>query len=174
VMIRHLPAGYTRAALLELLLSQGFKGCFDFVYLPVNFVKMHEFGYAFVNLISHEEACSFWKHFDGFSDWPARPDIKETGEAPRACEISWGDPLQGLSAHIDRYRNSPVMHKDTPDRFKPVIFSNGVNVKFPLPTKRIRPPRLKHGSPSADLSVIIAAHAPHAAGGPPEPDILVH
>merc|ERR1712026_538534 len=25
------------------------------------------------------------------------------------CEVSWGDPLQGLQAHIDRYRNSPVM-----------------------------------------------------------------
>jgi hypothetical protein len=152
VMLRHLPEGYTRAALLELLESQGFQGSYDFVYLPVDFVKWKGFGYAFINMVCHEDARRVWKHFDGFKDWPAHPDIQETGEAPRACEVSWGDPLQGLKAHFERYRNSPVMHKDVPEHFKPVTFSKGVKVKFPPPTKRIRPPRLKHGNPADSIA----------------------
>ena len=27
------------------------------------------------------------------------------------CQVSWSGPKQGLKAHVDRYKNSPVMHK---------------------------------------------------------------
>lgn len=151
VMLRHLPAGYTRAIFLEMLDSEGFKGCYDFVYLPADFVKWQGFGYAFVNLHSNQEAVRVWKHFDGFNSWPdlsSAPSHQDDEGPPRPCEVSWGDPLQGLTAHVERYRNSPVMHKDVPEQFKPACFANGVQIKFPPPTKRIRPPRLKHGSPA--------------------------
>eukprot|EP00439_Symbiodinium_sp_Y106_P038344 s1688_g4.t1 len=39
-------------------------------------------------------------------------------------------------AHVERYRNSPVMHRSVPDEYKPVIFKNGVRKKFPRPTKK--------------------------------------
>ena len=29
-------------------------------------------------------------------------------------------------AHVERYKNSPVMHKSVPDEYKPVIFADGV------------------------------------------------
>jgi hypothetical protein len=156
VMLRHLPSGFTREMLLRLLDTEGFVGSFDFVYLPVDFVKWQGFGYAFVNMVSHQEALRIWKHFDGFSARPHSRTIsaKSPGAAAaeeRPCEVSWGDPLQGLSQHIERYRNSPVMHKDVPEQFKPVTFAKGARIKFPPPSKRIRPPRLKHGNP-ADLS----------------------
>jgi len=90
-----------------------------------------------------------FKHFQGFTSWPG--PHTSTEEATSLCEVSWGNPLQGYGAHIYRYRNSPVMHKDVPEEFKPVAFVNGIRIKFPAPTKRIRPPRLKHGHP-VDLS----------------------
>jgi len=160
VMLRHLPSGYTRAMLLELLDSHGFKGSYDFVYLPVDFVKWVGFGYAFVNMVSNEEALRVWRHFDGFSAFPGHVDAD--GAGPRACDVSWGDPLQGLSAHIERYRNSPVMHKDVPEHFKPITFAKGLKVKFPSPTKRIRPPRLKHGNVAEPAAVAAARTEPEA------------
>jgi hypothetical protein len=149
VMMRHMPPNYTREKLLSLLDSEGFRGSFDFVYLPVDFTTFQGFGYAFINCTSNLEAHRFFKHFQGFTAWPqSHMTAEEAVGPPSVCEVSWGNPLQGRAAHIDRYRNSPVMHKDVPEQFKPVTFENGIRVKFPTPTKRIRPPRLKHGHPS--------------------------
>jgi hypothetical protein len=160
VMLRNLPAGFTREKLLKLLDAEGFKACYDFMYLPVDFVKWEGFGYAFVNMTSHREALRIWEHFDGFTAWPCHDGADgEAESAPCPCEVCWGDPLQGLDVHIDRYRNSPVMHKDVPEHFKPLIFSRGEIVKFPPPTKRIRPPRLKHGNPSEMSAATAKARA---------------
>mmetsp|Transcript_86901 Transcript_86901/g.136091 ORF Transcript_86901/g.136091 Transcript_86901/m.136091 type:complete len:675 (+) Transcript_86901:31-2055(+) len=149
VMLRHMPSNYTREKLLVLLDTEGFNGSYDFVYLPVDFMSFQGFGYAFVNCTSNAEAHRMFKHFQGFTSWPG--PHTSTEEATSLCEVSWGNPLQGYGAHIYRYRNSPVMHKDVPEEFKPVAFVNGIRIKFPAPTKRIRPPRLKHGHP-VDLS----------------------
>jgi len=134
VLLRRLPANFTRSDLLEVLDSEGFKDCYDFVYMPVDFVKWSSFGYAFINLASHKEALRMWHHFDGFTAWPSHGDAKG-----RACEVAWSKPLQGLSALVERYRNSPVMHEDMPDHIKPVVFSSGQKVKFPSPTEDIVP-----------------------------------
>jgi len=134
VLLRRLPANFTRSDLLEVLDCEGFKDCYDFVYMPVDFVKWSSFGYAFINLASHEEALRMWQHFDGFTAWPSQADAKG-----RACEVAWSKPLQGLTALVERYRNSPVMHEDMPDYIKPVVFSNGQKVEFPSPTEEIVP-----------------------------------
>jgi hypothetical protein len=147
IMLRHLPADFTRGMLLELLDSRGFANSYDFVYLLFDFGKWHTFGYAFVNLTSHQEALRTWQCFSGFTDWP----LAKTG-SPKACEVCWGNPIQGLAAHVERYRNSPVMHKDVPEEFRPLLFADGVRIEFPAPTKRIRLPRLKHGNPAHDAS----------------------
>merc|ERR1711981_330329 len=39
VLVRYLPTSFARSDLLEALHSEGFAGCFDFVYMPVNFAK---------------------------------------------------------------------------------------------------------------------------------------
>lgn len=155
--MRNLPNHFTRALVLSLLDSQGFRGCYDFVYMPVDFAKSRSFGYAFINMISHEEALRMRQAFDGYVyPMPAGAHTSDDGDeeicqTQRTCEVAWGQPLQGLAAHIERYRNSPVMHKDVPEHFKPVLLQGGQQVKFPPPTKRIRAPRLKRANP-ADLA----------------------
>jgi hypothetical protein len=58
--------------------------------------------------------------------------------------VSWSNPHQGLESNIDRYRNSPVMHKDVPDAYKPCVFDcEGMRISLPAPTKRVRCPRLR-------------------------------
>lgn len=135
VMIRNLPTDYTREMLLELLDSEGFAGKYDFVYLPIDFNSQGGLGYAFVNLICPVEAQRFWQQFDGFSRWALPSD--------KVCSLNWSSPHQGLAPHIERYRNSPVMHQDVPDNFKPMIFVDGVRIQFPPPTRPLKAPRLR-------------------------------
>lgn len=114
-------------------------------------------GYAFVNLVDRnavellwrsskkgekakgigekdEKGCFFRskRNFHGYSDW--------TLPTAKVCEVSWSGPHQGFKAHVERYRNSPVMHKSVPDHYKPVIFKNGVRKTFPKPTKKVKAP----------------------------------
>merc|ERR1711988_1453343 len=92
-------------------------------------------GYAFVNFVDHDTAVKVKDHFEGFTGWKLN--------SQKVCAVTWGDPLQGLEAHIERYRNSPVMHEDVPDQYKPALYENGKRVDLPPPTKNIRPPRIK-------------------------------
>jgi hypothetical protein len=135
LMLRNLPNDYTRSMTLELLDSKGLAGKYDFVYVPIDFNRRAGLGYAFVNLISRKDAENARSLLQGFKQWSV--------QSPKVCEVCWGEPLQGFEAHVERYRSSPVMHKDVPDEFKPAIFQGGVRLSFPPPTKRVRPPRSK-------------------------------
>jgi len=138
VMLRNLPVGYTRAALLELLQDEGFKGSFDFVYLPMDFASKVCLGYAFVNFISASDAERCWQVFDGFTGWGMGSE--------KTCTVTWGDPYQGLDAHVERYQNSPVMHHSVPDEWKPIILQAGQRIPFPAPTKNIGAPKMRRRS----------------------------
>jgi hypothetical protein len=133
VMIRNIPNNVIRDELLERLASHGFQFSFDFAYLPMDFKRDANLGYAFVNVTSPEEADRFYDSFNGFNDWGCASN--------KVAEVCWGS-MHGLPAHIERFRNSPVMHKDVPDEHKPVLFCQGQRVDFPSPTKRIRAPRM--------------------------------
>lgn len=133
MMIRNIPNSYTRDMLVALLDGQGFRSCFNFVYLPVDFKHETGLGYAFVNFVTSERAERFREHFQGFKGWSVASD--------KVCDVSWSDALQGYEAHVERYRNSPVMHESVADCFRPVIFANGERVPFPAPTRRVRAPR---------------------------------
>ncbi|CAE7621292.1 ML3, partial [Symbiodinium sp. CCMP2456] len=57
VMLRNLPNNYTRDMLLELIDSMGFRGQYDFLYLPIDFQTHACLGYAFVNLVDPGSPC---------------------------------------------------------------------------------------------------------------------
>lgn len=135
VMLRNLPNSYTRQMLLELIDAEGFEGEYDFVYLPTDFTSHAGLGYTFVNLISPDVARRFWEHFDGFSKWALK--------SSKVCTPCWSMPHQGLKPHIERYRNSPVMHESVPDECKPLVFANGVRVSFPPPVRTVKAPRIR-------------------------------
>mmetsp|Transcript_23828 Transcript_23828/g.48971 ORF Transcript_23828/g.48971 Transcript_23828/m.48971 type:complete len:296 (+) Transcript_23828:83-970(+) len=132
VMLRNVPNNYNRDMFLAMLDEHGFAGRYDFVYLPCDFYRQANLGYAFVNLVDDAAVDALWQTFDGFSGW-SLPTAK-------VCQVSWSGPHQGFKAHVERYRNSPVMHRSVPDEYKPVIFKNGVRKKFPRPTKKVKAP----------------------------------
>merc|ERR1712070_485067 len=102
LMFRNLPNNYTRAGLLDMLDAEGFNRHYSFVYLPTDFKNFAGFGYAFVNFATHEAAVRAKRHFQGYCNWSV--------PSQKVCEVVWSGPVQGLSAHTERYRNSPVMH----------------------------------------------------------------
>lgn len=135
IMLRHLPNNYTQEMFLAMVKNEGFADLFDFVYLPTDFRTRAGLGYAFVNLTDPEAVPRFWDVFEGYTNW----DLP----TQKVCELSWSTPLQGLTAHIERFRNHPVMHPTVPDNFKPMLFQKGVRVPFPAPTKSIKAPFAK-------------------------------
>lgn len=135
VMLRNLPNGYARSQLLELLDKHNFFGKYDFVYLPMDFRNGVNLGYAFVNLLAHEDALALTSALQGFCGWHS--------DSSKVCEVSWAHPHQGLREHVERYRNSPVMHASMPDEYKPMVFRSGTRVPFPPPTKTIKAPKLR-------------------------------
>jgi RNA recognition motif-containing protein len=121
--------------LIDLLGEHGFNTLYDFVYLPMDFRNGVNLGYAFVNLLNNPDAMRAMDLFHGFSSWFL--------DSAKVCEVSWAHPHQGLAEHVERYRNSPVMHATMPDEYKPMVFRNGVRLSFPPPTKAIRAPKLR-------------------------------
>lgn len=135
VMWRNIPNNYSRDDLLELINNEGFTGAYNFFYSPVDFTSNALLGYAFVNFVTNDEAKRFLGHFQGYQRWSLTSE--------KIAEVTWSDPLQGLEGHIERYRNSPVMHKDISDDKKPLLFEAGQRIIFPAPTKKIRAPHVR-------------------------------
>lgn len=136
IVIKNLPEKCTNAMIVELLDTAGFAGKYDFLYAPTDFRNYSAFGYAFVNMISHELGESAIQHLDGMTAWSENVPVS----------VDWSQPHQGYGVHVRRYQNSPVMHPLVPEEYKPMIFRGGVQQKFPAPTKRIKEPRLRRGA----------------------------
>jgi len=136
VMLRDVPESYTRADLLKVLDREGFFGRFDFAYLPIDFKSHNNLGYALINMVTTTEALRLFKHFEGFCNWGACLSSK-------TCSVQWCNPHQGLEVHVERYRNSPVMHESVSPEWQPLLLSRGVPVAFPPPTMKIKAPKVK-------------------------------
>lgn len=139
IILRNMPIECTRDVLLQILKAEGFGKAFDFLHVPVDFQTWQCLGYAILNLASHELALRVQEHFTSFTRWPFPSD--------KVCEVAWNCPHQGLATHIDRYRNSPLMHFSVSDEYRPVLFKAGVRKAFPAPTTRTRAPRIRHQKP---------------------------
>lgn len=137
-MLRNVPNDYTRDMLLALLSEEGFNSRFDFLYLPMDTRRKVGLGYAFLNMVTHADAERAFAELRGYSNW------KVIGSS-KVLEVAWGNPLQGLAAHVERYRNSPMMHPEVPDEFKPVLFEHGRRIEFPEPTQKLRAPKQSFG-----------------------------
>lgn len=133
LVIQQLPGRAGRRELCELLDAEGFAGGYDFLYAPVNFKALQCFGYSFVNFVDHPTAARALSHFHGRS-WCHADEEK-------VLDVAWSDPHQGRQVHVERFRNSPVMHHIVPDEYKPLLLQDGVRVVFPPPTRKVVPPR---------------------------------
>lgn len=133
LMLKNLPMSFHRDDVVALLNDHGFMVSVNFIYMPLHFAFGTSFGYAFVNIVSNEEARCIWDRLEGFWQWSSGPGNK--------CVVVWSQALQGLDANVARYMNSRLMHPSVPDVIKPAIYCNGIRVPFPAPTKPVQRPR---------------------------------
>jgi len=134
LMVRNLSQDLTQAEFLHHLVSAGYRGLFDLIYMPMNLRAHGNFGYAFVNFKSHTIALQVM----------ARMQRVESGDPLSSLEWNamWST-CQGFAANVDRYRNSPLMHELVPNDCKPSVYDhNGHLAMFPKPTKAIPKPRI--------------------------------
>jgi len=117
-MMRNVPCSFSRKNLIQLLDKNGFRGTYDFVYMPMDFKRGLCIGYAFVNLVTPDHLQRFAEVFDGFH-FRATPS-----KSSKICAVSLSR-TQGLSANIERYQNSPLMSDEVPDGYKPALFVAG-------------------------------------------------
>jgi len=139
IMLRNIPKAFTRQMFTVLMDEQRFRGCYDFVHVPLN-LQSHgteSVGYALVNMVCHEHGERLLQHFNGYKF--------RTGEF---CEASWSNTCQGLESHVEKYRNSAVMHESVPAEHKPAVYHLGQWVPFSEPTRAIRAPRVRHAKNS--------------------------
>lgn len=139
LIMQQIPGTYSRAMLLALLDTHGFRSSYDLVYIPSDFRTGRSYGYAFINLVSRDAAEAFIRAFDGFEEW-------ESGDR-QACSVTFAAYQVGLDGLVARYRNAPMMHRSVSCECKPALFVDGVQVPFPAPTqavKKPRPPRGRH------------------------------
>jgi hypothetical protein len=131
-MVRNVPNGLCQLDFVKQLKQRGYNGLFDFVYLPMNLRANGSFGYGFVNFMSPSVACHFTRQLDALEH-----DEKEWRAVWSTC--------QGMTANVERYRNSPLMHNSVPADCKPALYDErGIQVQFPAPTKTIPKPRIHH------------------------------
>lgn len=114
-----------------------FEDKFDFLYVPFDFKFWKCVGFVFINMVKHEDAVAFTDKFE---------DLKLEGVVDgKEIKVNWASPHQGLEAHVEHFKNSPVMHSDISEEYKPIIFKDGQRVEFPAPTVEIKAPRTRPG-----------------------------
>jgi len=133
MMLRNIPNKYTQKMLLEYLESNGFRGTFDFFYLPIDFRNRCNVGYAFINFVAPEHAKRFLKSLNRVK-LPAYNSSK-------VCEVTYAH-VQGLEQNIEHYRNSPVNGVPIA-AYRPLIFKGGMEVGFPKPDAPLPPIQLR-------------------------------
>mmetsp|Transcript_53085 Transcript_53085/g.98194 ORF Transcript_53085/g.98194 Transcript_53085/m.98194 type:complete len:371 (+) Transcript_53085:165-1277(+) len=137
VMLRNIPEGYNREMLMALLDAEGFRGKYDFLYLPFDFSSFVCLNHAFINFVTPADAEKVKAQLSGRKQWSVTSD--------NICSVDWNDKQQGLGSLIERYRNSPVMHESVPEECKPVLLQDGKRIPFPGPTQKIKAPKIRKG-----------------------------
>eukprot|EP00438_Fugacium_kawagutii_P005734 Skav234141 [mRNA] locus=scaffold361:49701:59037:- [translate_table: standard] len=105
------------------------------LYLPIDFQTEASLGYAFVNMIDSSYVPKLQEKLTGFKKWRV--------PSKKICEVRLCGPWPDLEAHIERYRNSSVMHHTVPEDFKPALFENGKQIPFPKPSKAPKAPQFR-------------------------------
>jgi len=128
IMLRNIPNKYTQDMLLEHL--NKYRDTMDFVYLPTDFKKKCNLGYAFINFSDMNSADAFTNEFQGSK-------LPLFSHSPKTLAVTKAR-VQGLKSNIKRFRSSSVMGVLSEDA-KPMLFQDGVRVPFPSPLRQLPP-----------------------------------
>lgn len=131
LIIMGMPHWVTKTDLLGML-DEVCPGKYDYFYAPIDFTRGAR-GFFFVNFVSHQDAVSVRRLLT--TAWPCPRITPDENK----FKITWAKE-QGKDRHVDKVKNTSIMHPSVLDIYKPEVFSNGVRQKFPTPTWPISPP----------------------------------
>jgi hypothetical protein len=109
-MIKNIPNKYTQQMLIDLLNEHHF-GCYDFVYLRMDFKNKCNVGYAFVNLSDYRCIISLYKKINN-KGW-------KKFFSNKIAQVTYAS-IQGLENLKMKFRKSSVMQEQ--ESYRPKIF----------------------------------------------------
>lgn len=112
IMIKNIPNKYTQAMLIQAI-DFHHPGCYDFLYLPIDFKNKCNVGYSFINFVDHRFIPAFYQEFDG-KTW-------ERFNSSKICALSYAR-IQGRAALEKHFQSSSIMIQDDTS-MKPIILS---------------------------------------------------
>jgi len=124
IRIQSLPAEHLWQSVVDMLDSQGLNGLYNFVHVPIDGVSGKPEGYAVVNMVSERVA-------------ELALLLLQAAEGEQPLLVEWND-IQGIDNLIEMVRDSDLMHREVPDKYKPVLFTAGNRIQFPEPTSEIQ------------------------------------
>jgi hypothetical protein len=98
LMIKNIPRNIIQSYLMEII-NKKFKNLFNFFYLPIDFIKKENAGYAFINFKNSKHIVDFYIEFNE-KPWPFCPN--------RKCFISYAR-IQGFRAITQHFSSSNIM-----------------------------------------------------------------
>mmetsp|Transcript_97047 Transcript_97047/g.152991 ORF Transcript_97047/g.152991 Transcript_97047/m.152991 type:complete len:656 (-) Transcript_97047:218-2185(-) len=141
LMLRGIPKSCDRTEFLEVL-DKGFKGSYDFIFLPMD-PKAEGYenrGFAFINFREASKGIAFRQKFNkakSIEIFPSKGDVatdstEAEGEKDKECEVE-AAKLEALDSLLGRFRERAVDDtKLTPD-WHPLLFhADGKPKEFPM------------------------------------------
>lgn len=93
LMVRNIARTSTQEDLVDALNSSGFRGTYDFAYLPFRALKKRNLGFAFVNFKTHTAAMAFYER------WHRSNTFAHRGKRSRHVTISVAK-IQGIEENV--------------------------------------------------------------------------
>jgi hypothetical protein len=116
LMVRNIPTRFTSVSFLRILDECGFRNCFDFFYLPMDFRTGKNMGYCFLNFTTPEFARGFASLFHGRR-------LRMT-TSTKVIEIS-PSRRQGLIENVALFKASDLLGSLSLPHFKPLVLVGG-------------------------------------------------
>jgi hypothetical protein len=120
MMIRNIPNRYSQQMLLSEIDKAGFKGKYNFFYLPIDFGQRANLGYAFISFNDVATASQFVATFEG--------EKLRKFKSRKILSISPA-VYQGLAANLNHFAKAALQRIANP-RFQPKVFVSGEPVAF--------------------------------------------
>ena len=98
LMIKNIPRNIMQSYLMEII-NKKFENLFNFFYLPIDFIKKENAGYAFINFKNSKSIVDFYIEFNE-KPWPFCQN--------RKCFISYAR-IQGFRAITQHFSSSNIM-----------------------------------------------------------------
>lgn len=133
VMLKNVPAGYSRTGLCEQLAEHGFGYAIDFLYLPIDAVTGRNEGVAFINLRTKESSRDFFKTFQGVATSACLPRFPASSVGT-TCSVVRHE-VQGREANMQKLCTTSNLRKWAIHEDWQPLFLDDYGIRMPLPAR---------------------------------------